>query len=485
MNKQTQHQQQTEHTHAKTVKKPKVQGLETAVINPIPALQRAYTDPRTLSPADAQTLQRTIGNLALGQLIIQRKMTIGSVSNKYEQEADAIAKQVIGKLNPSATSTESIGTVQRQQEEGELQMKPLPAISFQQRQTNTLNRSHSTLAAATGQDIFFRQSENISRSPDHRIQRGLLDYLPSWGTTGETTDTTSASLEAIDAGLGTGNLLAEGSNLTAGSAMSGSLGGAMSGTKDIVEAAKEGVGVESGLKAVGGVSGLAGGVVKGADAFGGDQAKALLETVAAGGGETIGGWLDYLSGGTKAISGTYLTGKSQIHYNRVKEIVAASSVPKIQGAAQKLMEIINEKWWLGLWGVGIGALEMAATITNPALATAAKTTGAVTKVVGGDIIWKTISWASSGRIRSNDDIDSVIEAHVGTLTGDAPDLAKKALIANDTDNLKNLYLSAKEFAPEFAEALASAIKNAPVRNQSVNENELRRRKRSLKNIVWE
>jgi len=97
---------------------------ETAVISPIHSLQRAYTNPRTLSPSDAQTLQRTIGNQALGRLTIQRKMTLGPVGDKYEQEADTVAKQVVSKLKTTSTQAGPTQTAQRQEEE-ELQMKPL------------------------------------------------------------------------------------------------------------------------------------------------------------------------------------------------------------------------------------------------------------------------------------------------------------------------------------------------------------------------
>ena len=133
MNKQNkaQNQQQAEPVQAKKANQ-EIQSLETAVAPPTSALQRAYTDPRTLSPADAKILQRTIGNQALGQLIIQRKMTVGPVGDKYEQEADAVAKQVFSKLHTTPNSPAA--TAQRQEDEQELQMKPLPNISSLQRQ---------------------------------------------------------------------------------------------------------------------------------------------------------------------------------------------------------------------------------------------------------------------------------------------------------------------------------------------------------------
>ena len=109
-------------------------GKETAVLPLIPSLHHTNTHPRPLTSANARTLQRTIGNQALGRLTIQRKMTLGPVGDKYEQEADAIAKQVVGRLHSSSTQTTPAKTAQRQEEEEELQMKPLPAISTIQRQ---------------------------------------------------------------------------------------------------------------------------------------------------------------------------------------------------------------------------------------------------------------------------------------------------------------------------------------------------------------
>lgn len=94
--KQTAQDKQAEN---KTLVNPINKTEETAVTSPIYNLQRAKHTPTTLSPADAHALQRTIGNQALGRLIIQRKMTVGPVGDKYEQEADTVAKQVVGKLN--------------------------------------------------------------------------------------------------------------------------------------------------------------------------------------------------------------------------------------------------------------------------------------------------------------------------------------------------------------------------------------------------
>jgi len=93
-------------------------------------LQRATQSPQTITPTEAVHLQQTIGNQAVGQLTIQRKMTLGPVGDKYEQEADTVAKQVVGRLSRSPDTSIS----QRQEEEEEVQMKLLPTISTLQRQ---------------------------------------------------------------------------------------------------------------------------------------------------------------------------------------------------------------------------------------------------------------------------------------------------------------------------------------------------------------
>ena len=128
---QAQNRQQAEQKQAKASIQ---EELETAVVNPFPIMERALNAPRTISPDEANTLQRTIGNQALGRLTIQRKMTIGPVGDKYEQEADAIAKQVVSKLHTSPVQTTTAQKAQRQEEDDELQMKPLSSISALQRQ---------------------------------------------------------------------------------------------------------------------------------------------------------------------------------------------------------------------------------------------------------------------------------------------------------------------------------------------------------------
>jgi hypothetical protein len=66
------------------------------------------------------TLQRTRGNSFVQRLAIQAKLTVGPAGDKYEQEADHVADQVM-------RMTETPNPVQRQEDEEEIQTKPLAA----------------------------------------------------------------------------------------------------------------------------------------------------------------------------------------------------------------------------------------------------------------------------------------------------------------------------------------------------------------------
>ncbi len=90
------------------------------------AVQRMLT-----TPADVQ--QRT-------GLTIQTKMTVGAAGDAYEQEADAVAKQVMAKRD----------VVQRTGEEDELQMKRMDTVQRSEgaeagrRVADETRRHHST-----------------------------------------------------------------------------------------------------------------------------------------------------------------------------------------------------------------------------------------------------------------------------------------------------------------------------------------------------
>ncbi len=86
-----------------------------------------------LQRAEMMRLQRTIGNWATGQLV-QAKLTLGPAGDKYEQEADRTARQVMRSLNaPNVQRNKGAGERQTQltslqraeTEDEELQAKPL------------------------------------------------------------------------------------------------------------------------------------------------------------------------------------------------------------------------------------------------------------------------------------------------------------------------------------------------------------------------
>lgn len=147
---------------SKSVQKPISQAAKQTRQEPLELLlQRAQISPHTVSLKDANRIQRSLGNQLYGHLHskesttvheptantslqaivsraallannahVQYKLTVGSVDDKYEQEADVVAKQVVSTLTTSPSPPQ---TTQRQEEDA-LQMKPLPAISTLQRQ---------------------------------------------------------------------------------------------------------------------------------------------------------------------------------------------------------------------------------------------------------------------------------------------------------------------------------------------------------------
>ena len=114
---------------------------KTTVATATPALlQRAQMTPSSLSPNDVKHLQRTIGNRATVGLLsralpIQTKLTLGPAVDKYEQEADQVAAQVVRQIDREPVQRQedeeiqmkSFASLQRQEEDEALQMKPLAA----------------------------------------------------------------------------------------------------------------------------------------------------------------------------------------------------------------------------------------------------------------------------------------------------------------------------------------------------------------------
>jgi hypothetical protein len=107
------------------------------------ALQRAVLNPAQAKPGDILGLQRTAGNRAVSRLI-QTKLVVGGAGDRYEQEADRVAEQVLARsrepMMPGGRRAEVGGQVplQRQGDADaeEVQTKPLAATitPFVQRQ---------------------------------------------------------------------------------------------------------------------------------------------------------------------------------------------------------------------------------------------------------------------------------------------------------------------------------------------------------------
>ncbi|MBK8932697.1 MAG: DUF4157 domain-containing protein [Chloroflexi bacterium] len=96
---------------------------------PTPTLQRALAKPIS-RPTAVSTPQSSLQRL-LASRQIQAKLTLGPVGDKYEQEADAVARQVVGSLS-AAKTTGGEPSAQRQEEEDELQMKPTAVVQRQE-----------------------------------------------------------------------------------------------------------------------------------------------------------------------------------------------------------------------------------------------------------------------------------------------------------------------------------------------------------------
>ncbi len=178
-------------------------GLETAVA-PLFPMQPGYADPR-LTPTQARALQRRIGNKTLGRLLIQRQMTLGPVGDKYEQEADAVARQVVANLAaPVATQRQEeeeelqmMPLVQRQEEEEEeLQMKPLPAISTLQRQEEEEELQMKPLVQRHEEEMALQMKPFVQRHDEEEVQMKSGENGSGPGVVGAAGGEVGADLES-------------------------------------------------------------------------------------------------------------------------------------------------------------------------------------------------------------------------------------------------------------------------------------------------
>ncbi len=176
------------------------------------SLQRAVVDPGSASPGDVLALQRSYGNRAVERLLgsaapVQAQLMVGPAGDRYEQEADRLARQVVSQINrangaPSQAFVRP-GLQREVTTEGAVGLaggavdsdtghaidaargggQPLPGglrdkmegafgADFSgvrvhtDAQADGLNRAVSARAFTTGQDVFFRQGEFDAGSSD-------------------------------------------------------------------------------------------------------------------------------------------------------------------------------------------------------------------------------------------------------------------------------------------------------------------------------
>ena len=84
-----------------------------------PQADQAHVGP-SAAPDSLTVLGSAAGNQAVGRLI-QTKLTVGAAGDRYEREADVVAKQVMGSLS-AAPQPAAPAAAQRQPEEEELMM---------------------------------------------------------------------------------------------------------------------------------------------------------------------------------------------------------------------------------------------------------------------------------------------------------------------------------------------------------------------------
>ncbi len=161
--------------------------------HPAAIIQRATLDPGSLTSRDVLQLQRTVGNRVVGQLLarirsrpaVQAKLMVGAAGDRYEQEADRIADQVMSMPRPAGVQhpgvNESPGA-QRQEDE-ELQAKPLAAAitPLAQRQADEeeeeVQAKHSLQPLTSNLQASFEAGSEIESRLAAR--RGGGDALPT------------------------------------------------------------------------------------------------------------------------------------------------------------------------------------------------------------------------------------------------------------------------------------------------------------------
>jgi hypothetical protein len=233
------HRKMTEDRVAKPVNKtPKPVTADTAScspdISPANSLQRGTTNPHSLSHADNFQLQRTIGNRALGALlggssaqrpVIQAKLVVNAPGDRYEQEADRVAEQVMRmpaaqdvamekktktsimtkplspvtskgglevsvgfeqQLNASRGRGERLPEQLQQEFEGKFGADFSGVRIHKDAQADQFNQSIQAKAFTSGKDVFFRQGTYKPDSPEGKslVAHELTHVIQQQNSTG-------------------------------------------------------------------------------------------------------------------------------------------------------------------------------------------------------------------------------------------------------------------------------------------------------------
>ncbi len=223
-------------TDKRAITEPKADVSKSATrlpVKPPTATLRHFTaDPNGLSHTDIFRLQRTLGNRAVGALLgkpitqlpaIQAKLTVSAPGDKYEQEADRVAEQImrmppLRNEEPDENEKPAItrlSAIQRKDDgafeadenftqrlnTSKGQGQPLPSTlrnEFEAKfgadfkavrihtdtQADHLNQSIQARAFTTGQDVYFRRGEFAPENRDGQavIAHELTHVLQQTGT---------------------------------------------------------------------------------------------------------------------------------------------------------------------------------------------------------------------------------------------------------------------------------------------------------------
>ena len=158
-----------------------LEGAREASVDPAVAFQRATcAPPPAVSPNDILSLQRTVGNEAVGRILAERngaalsggpllkpflqaKLTVNPPGDTYEREADRMSGKVMGRISGSRTES-----AQRQEEEEEeLQAKPVNYIQRQEEEGEELQMMPADFIGRQAEE----EEEELQTKPVNSIQR--------------------------------------------------------------------------------------------------------------------------------------------------------------------------------------------------------------------------------------------------------------------------------------------------------------------------